>query len=348
VNKAATIRDVARVAGVSVSVVSRVLNQGSGPVAADTRAKVVAAIEQLAYHPRAAAKELSQGQALTIGLVLADLTNPFFARLADRVVWEARARGVQVVLMTTREDSHLEAESLGTLLNRSVGGVIATPTGGNVEQWQRLQKVGVDVVFVDRTIAALPEIDLVSIENAHSAGTATDHLLALGHTRIALISGPLSTSTGSARVSGYTDALLRAGVTPDPTLVRDVSFRGDAGGAAVATLMALPEPPTALVVANTAQVHGVMQRLSQMGIVLPGALSVIVFDDNPWIELMTPPLSSIRQPIEMLARHSVELVLARMQGKLPAGQRTIQVQAEFLPRGSSARLPAVATPAVAR
>ena len=336
--KAATIRDVAREAGVSVSVVSRVLNQGSGPVAPDTRARVLSAIEHLAYHPRAAAKELSQGQALTIGLVVADLTNPFFARLADRVVWKARARGVQVVLMTTREDPHLEAESLGTLLNRSVGGVIATPTGGNVEQWTRLQRVGVDVVFVDRTIAELPDIDLVSIENDLSAATATQHLLALGHSRIALISGPLTTSTGRARITGYENALRGAGVVVDPALVRDIAFRGDAGGDAIDALLSLPLPPTAVIVANTAQVQSVMRRLSQSQVSIPSQLSVVVFDDNPWIEMMTPPLSSVRQPIEMLARHSVELVLARMQGKLPPGRRVIEVQAEFVPRRSSAAL----------
>jgi len=324
-----------------VSVVSRVLNPGSGPVAETTRSKVVTAIEQLAYHPRAAAKELSHGRALTIGLVLADLTNPFFARLADLVVWEARARGVQVVLMTTREDSQLEAETLETLLNRSVGGVIVTPTGGNVEKWNRLRQVGVDVVFVDRTISALPDIDLVSIENTRSTSTATDHLMALGHSRIAIISGPASTSTGRARIAGYESSLVRAGIAADAAMVRDIPFRGDAGGDAVAALLALPNPPTALIVANTAQVQNVMRRLSQMKVSIPSELSVIVFDDNPWIELMSPPLSSVRQPIDMLARHSVELVLARMRGQLPPAQRTIHVQAEFIARGSCARLATV-------
>src|SRR4051812_44974501 len=131
VQKRPTIRDVAQEAGVSVAVVSRVLNDGTGPVAPQTRARVVEVIERLGFRPRAAARELQQQSSTTIGLVLADLANPFFSRLADRVVWEARARGIHAVLLTTQEDPHLEAESLETLIGRSVGSVIATPTGGN-------------------------------------------------------------------------------------------------------------------------------------------------------------------------------------------------------------------------
>lgn len=333
--KAPTIRDVAAAAGVSVSVVSRVLNEGS--VAIATREKVVAAIAELGFRPRAAARELN-GANLTIGLVLADLTNPFFARLADRIVWEARGRGVQVVLMTTQEDPHIESETLATLLDRSVGGVIATPTGGNIDKWSRLQDLGVDLVFVDRSIAALENTDVVSIHNEASAANATEHLIGLGHRRIAVISGPLTTSTGTARIAGYESALAAAGIPSDAALIRGVPFRGDAGADAVAALLALPlaERPTGLIVANTAQVQSSMRQLYQMGVDIPRELSVIVFDDNPWTELVSPPLSVIRQPIDMLARHSVDLVLGRMQGRLPLGPRFIEVQAEFVSRSSSA------------
>lgn len=336
--KAPTIRDVAAAAGVSVSVVSRVLNPESGPVAPAKREQVLRVIAELGYRPRAAARELSAGHALTIGLVVADLANPFFAHLADRVVWEARSHGIQVVVMTTQEDPHLEADSLDTLLDRSVGGVIATPTGGNIEKWERLRDLGVNVVFVDRTILELEDVDVVSIENSDSARRATEHLIALGHTRIGLITGPVSTSTGRARIEGYRSAHENASITVDPMLIRDVPFRGDGGGDAVGSLLALPDAPTGLIVANTAQVQSSVRRLVQVGVRIPEELSVIVFDDNPWTELTNPPLNVIRQPIDMLAVHSVELVLGRMQGRLPAGARTIEVKADFVPRNSSAPL----------
>jgi LacI family transcriptional regulator len=296
----------------------------------------------LAYRPRSAARDLSAGSSPAIGLVLADLANPFFARLADRIVWEARGKGIQVVLMTTQEDPHLEAESLATLLDRSVSGIIATPTGGNIESWKRLQKLGVDLVFVDRAIDDL-DVDVVSIDNALSARTATEYLIGLGHTRIGLVSGLATTSTGRSRIAGYRAALEQHSLPLDPLLVRDVPFRGRGGGDAVGSLLGLSDAPTALIVANTAQVENSVRRLVQMGVRIPHDLSVIVFDDNPWAELVSPPLSAIRQPIDLLAVHSVELVLGRMQNRLPLGSRTVLVQADFVARSSCAPLHIITT-----
>ena len=333
--KAATIRDVAAAAGVSVSVVSRVLN-GTGPVGPAKRAQVLATIEALAYRPRAAARQLSQGHSDTIGLLLADLTNPFFAGLADRVVAEARSRDLQILLMTTQEDPHLEAQALDTLLDRSVGGMIGTPTGQNVERWEKLVALDIPVVFVDRAIGDLHQVDVVSIENVDSAATATRHLLQRGHTRIGIVSGPLDTTTGVERVQGYEQALREHGIEPDHRLVRPAPFRGDRGADVVAQMLALDQPPTGLVVANTAQVRVVLRMLSQARVAIPDDLSVVVFDDNPWTELIRPPLTAVRQPIDMLALHSVELVHARMRQKLPPAPRRVRVAAEFLERSSTA------------
>ncbi|KQO97637.1 LacI family DNA-binding transcriptional regulator [Leifsonia sp. Leaf264] len=345
--KPATIRDVAREAGVSVAVVSRVINEGSGPVAVATRAKVVEVIEQLGYQPRAAARELQQRGSTTIGLVLADLTNPFFARLADRVVWEARARGIHVVLLTTQEDEHLEAESIETLIGRSVGSVIATPTGGNADRWRRLIDLGVHVVFVDREIEELPEADVVTIRNDQSAEVTTSHLIELGHERIAFISGPLTTSTGRSRVAGFRHAMTDAGLPVDDRLIRAIPFRGDTGGDAVSALLALPDPPTGIIVGNTAQVRSSLRRIKQVGIRVPEDLSVVVFDDNPWTELVSPPLSVIRQPIDMLASHSVDVAVGRMRGAFTEPPRRIEIDAEFVQRSSAAPRISPAAPAAA-
>ncbi|MEJ3404820.1 LacI family DNA-binding transcriptional regulator [Rathayibacter sp. YIM 133350] len=334
--KPATIRDVAREAGVSVAVVSRVINEGSGPVAVATRAKVVEVIEQLGYQPRAAARELQQRGTTTIGLVLADLANPFFARLADRVVWEARARGIHILLLTTQEDEHLEAESVETLIGRSVGAVIATPTGGSADKWRRLIELGVHVIFVDRELDELPEADVVTIRNDMSAEATARHLIELGHERIAFISGPASTSTGRARIAGYRRAMTSAGLEVDEQLIRAIPFRGDSGGDAVSALLALPQPPTGVIVGNTAQVRSSLRRIKQTGVAVPDDLSVVVFDDNPWTELVSPPLSVIRQPIDLLASHSVDLAVGRLRGSFTEPPRRIEIDAEFVQRSSTA------------
>ena len=334
--KAPTIRDVAAAAGVSVAVVSRVINEGSGPVAPDTRSRVVATIEELGFRPRAAARSLSGGTAV-IGLMVTDLENPFFARLAGRVAWQARGNDTQVMLMTTHEDPHLERDHLERLRDRSVAGIIAPPTGANVATWRRLIDLGVSVTFVDRAIPDLP-IDSVRIDNVASALAATDHLVRLGHTRIGIISGPTTTTTGQERIEGYRRALESAGIPVRNELIHAVPFRGESGSDAVGALLSLAPAPTALVVANTAQVRNALRRLMQARVRLPEELSVIVFDDNPWTELTSPPLSVVRPPVDMLAVHAVELVTSRVRGSVPDAPRTLSVSADFVARASTAPL----------
>lgn len=339
--KPATIRDVAAAAGVSIAVVSRVLNDGSGPVSPVTRERVMRVMTELSYRPRVAARELKSGPTTTIGLLLADVTNPFFASLADSVVREARSRSVQVVLMTTQEDPRLEEEALATLASRRVGGVIATPTSINTDAWHSLSELQTRIVFVDRYLADVPLADVVSIDNERSAREATEHLLALGHRRIGFVSGPMSTTTGRARTEGHLATLAAHGVASESGLIRNIPFRGDQGADAVGSLLEMPEPPTAIILANTAQVVSGMRRLRQAHVRIPSELSVIVFDDNPWTELFTPALTIMRQPTSLLASHSVDLALSRRAESM-AG-RSLRIEAEFVVRSSTA--PATGTPA---
>ena len=331
--KPATIRDVAAAAGISIAVVSRVLNDGTGPVAPATRERVLKVMEELSYRPRTAARELKSGPTTTLGLLLADVTNPFFARLADSIVREARSRGVQVILMTTQEDARLEQDALDTLAARRVGGVIATPTSTNAASWQRLIELDTNIVFVDRYVEGVVEADHVSIDNERSAREATEHLLDLGHTRIGFISGPLSTTTGRARTEGHLATLARRGARVDSQLVCNIPFRGDQGADAVGSLLNLADPPTAIIVANTAQVAASVRRIRQSSIRVPDDLSLIVFDDNPWTELFTPALTIMRQPIAMMAAHSVDLALARLGGS--AEPHSVVIEAEFVVRSST-------------
>jgi LacI family transcriptional regulator len=124
----------------------------------------------------------------------------------------------------------------------------------------------------------------------------------------------------------------------DEQLIHGIPFRGDAGSDAVGSLLALPEPPTALIVGNTAQVRPALLRLQQASVAIPGDLSVIVFEDNPWTELVSPPLSVVRQPIDLLAMHSMNLVLARIRGSISDTARKIELEADFVERSSTAPL----------
>jgi LacI family transcriptional regulator len=327
--KQSTIRDVAESAGVSVAAVSRVLNDG--PVAEATRARVLAAIDELDYRPRTAARELRSQSQSTLGLVLADLANPFFAQLADLIVWEARARGAQVVMLTTREDATFEDDAIRALLSRRVAGVIATPTAENSPAWSRLSEAGSRLVFVDRSVEGV-SADIVRIDNETISHEATSRLLQMGHTRIGIVAGPQGSSTGRERVEGYRRAFAERGLDVDDALVRFVPFRGEQGADAVGALLGMNDPMTALLIANTAQSTVCARRLRMGGIDIPGQLSVVAFGDEPWTELHDPPISIVRQPVSMLATHAVELALR------DAGEPVeLRVAAEYVERASVAR-----------
>ena len=288
--KRSTIRDVAREAGVSVAVVSRVLNDGTGPVAPQTRARVVEAIERLGYQPRAAARELQQ-QSRPRSASCWPIWRTRSSHGSPTASSGRRGHAASTSCCSpTRRTRTSRRSRIETLVGRSVGSVIATPTGGNVDKWRRLIDLGVNVVFVDREIDELPGVDVVAINNDLSAEAATQHLLDLGHERIAFISGPLSTSTGRDRVAGFRKAMAAAGVEVDERLIHAIPFRGDSGGDAVSALLALPNPPTGMIVGNTAQVRSALRRVKQSAIAVPDDLSLIVFDDNPWTELVSPPL----------------------------------------------------------
>ncbi|MFB9621314.1 substrate-binding domain-containing protein [Brooklawnia cerclae] len=332
--KAATIRDVAREAGVSIAVVSRAINPGSGPVAPETRDRVLAAIEKLDYRPRAAARELQAGATTTIALMVPDLINPFFSGIADAIVYEARSRGVHVMVLTTQEDPHLEAELVQTLRTRSVGALIVAPTDSGTNPFGRLVDLGIHVICVDRELDDSAGIDVVTIDNENSARTATQHLLQLGHERIAIITGPQHSSSARSRLVGFRGAMADAGVEVDEQLVRPIAYRGTLGSDAVGSLLALPHPPTALIVANGAQAFNSVRRVRQSGIGVPDDLSLVVFDDNPWTDVFSPALTVIRQPVKMMAMHSTQIAVSRLQGDRPPAPVRIELRAELVHRSS--------------
>jgi LacI family transcriptional regulator len=333
-----TIKDVAHHAGVSQGVVSRVLNDGSGPVAPDTRQRVLASIKTLRYRPHAAARELKMQSTSTIGLVVADVANEFFAQLADHVVRAARTRDLGILLMTTQEDAALESRSVKMLMDKRVAGIIAAPTGRNATVWRQVTDMGVHLVFVDRTVARVPAADVVGVDNHAAAYTATEHLIAHGHRRIAIVSGPLSISTGRERVAGYRDALQDLGGDDDERLIFEADFRDPGGDAAVDRMLALDEPPTAVVVSNTALAAAVTARLRAREIEIPEDLSVVVFHDAAWTGLTKPGFTVIRHPLSEIAERAVEALSRRLTADGPERGQEIRLTSALVPRASVATL----------
>ena len=247
--RAVTIKDVARHAGVSQGVVSRVLNDGIGPVAPATRQRVQASIKELQYRPHAAARELKTQTTSTIGLIVADVANEFFARLADHVVRAARTLGLGVLLTTTQEDPGLESASVEMMIDKRVRGIIAAPTGRNPAIWRQVTEMGAQLVFVDRTLDRVPRADVVGIDNEAAAFAATQHLIETG------IGGSPSSAARSPSPRAANGSWATGGrwSSSAPTRTR-ARLRGrlrrPTAGGAVETLLALKDPVTAVVVSN--------------------------------------------------------------------------------------------------
>ena len=301
VKKKSTIKDVAALAEVSIGVVSRVLNPGTGSVSEQTRQRILNAIQALNYSPQSAARELKSRLNNTIGLVVADIANEFFSEIADLIVRRASEMAMNVILVTTQEDPQLERESLEMLMQKRVQAIIATPTSKNSDIWQSIGDMGITVVFIDRYLEEVKQARVVGFNNQASACEATSYLIEQGHRRIGWISGPLNTSTSVQRMKGFQQGLNSQGIAWDPQYAVVKNFRDPFASQALDELLALPEPPTAVIIGNTSIAPMIVSRVRELKLSIPEDLSLIVYHDSHWSRLLNPSISVIKHPLAELA-----------------------------------------------
>lgn len=332
-----TIRDVARLAGVSTATVSATINQ-SARVSEALQARVLDAVRQLGYAPDGVARSLKKGRTQLIGLVIADITNPFFAELVHVIGNAAQAAGYAVLLCNTDQDSDKERLYLQLMRTHRADGVILTPTGGGPGYGPALGGLGLPLVLLDRSVPGLAA-DSVLLDNREAARLAARHLLALGHRRIAAIGGPPHLSAAGERLQGFAEALSEQGLAPDPALVRHADFREQGGLEACLSVMAEPDRPTALFVANNHMLIGVMRALTQLGLACPADVSVAAIDDFPWANAFTPRLTTVRQPVREMGETALRMLLQRLAGAAPPAPRQVVLQPSLMVRESCAALP---------
>lgn len=327
------LEDVARAAGVSISTVSRVLSRPE-LVNADTRARVRQIIADMAFRPSRVARRLRavRGPTNLVGLVIPDIQNPFFADLARGVEDVAQAHGYVTLLANSDERADKENRYLDVMRAESVDGVILPPVAAGSEGVSRLAAAGIPVVYVDRRPRRVTG-DAVVIDNERGAREATEHLLRLGHRRIALIQGRPGLSTSRERLEGYRQALQEAGIAFDLRLVGTGDSRQASGRALARDLLTRDPPPTALVVGNGLMTLGALETIHRLGRRVPEELALIGFDDMPWALAVDPPLTVVRQPAEAMGRRAMELLLERLAD--PRRERqVVALQPELVVRGS--------------
>lgn len=330
-----TVHDVARAAGVSISTVSRALASPER-VAAETRDRVTRVAAELGYRPNQAASGLRMGRTHAVGLLVPDLENPYFATVTKAVQARARGEGYEVFVADSDEDPEVEAELIGALASRTDGLLVASPRSGEAEL--RAALAGVTAVLANRELPGeqdgeAPEFPSVSVDDADGAAQVLGHLYALGHRRVGIAAGPSSSWSGGRRVAG----LFAAAGRWDVELVELGTFQPYFAGGTQAADYAVAGDVTAVVAFNDLMALGVLDRLRQRGVDVPGEMSVVGFDDVQVATLVSPALTTVRAPLARLGRRAVDLLLARLRGDTPTGA---QLPVELTIRGSSGPAPA--------
>lgn len=330
----ATLRDVARHAGVSIATVSATINR-TAYVSPELQDRVRHAIAETGYYPDGIARSLKKRATQTLGLIISDITNPFFTALVRGIEDAANVRGHAVILCNTDERLEKERAYLALLRSRRVDGVIMAPAGA-VEDYHRFILDGqTPVVFIDRRIPTVPA-DAVVVDNVAGARQAVAHLVALGHRRIGAITGLPRISTTLERIQGYRDALGGSGLPSDPELLRDGHSRLEGGYQAGGALLDLPRRPTAIFATNNLMAIGLMRAVAERGLRCPEDLSVACFDDFEWASVFRPRLTTVAQPTYEMGAKAVELLFTRLDGASPAGPREIVLSPRLVVRDSCA------------
>ena len=333
--------DVARLAGVALKTVSRVVNSEPG-VSPELEARVKRAIEQLNYRRDANAATLRRlgRKTQTIGLVLEDVSNPFSSELHRAVEDAARERGVLVFAGSCDEDPDRERELIGSFRDRRVDGIIVVPASHDHTYLYEERRAGTALVFVDRPASHL-DADSVVSDNVGGATLAVSHLLERGHRRIGFLGDLLTISTAKERLRGYEQALETAGIHVDHNLIRTELRDPDAAARAIDELLAPPESPTAFFTGQNLLTIGGVHALRQAG--RAREIALVGFDDIPLADLLDPAISVVAQDPQALGRAAADQLFRRLDGdSRPAVHQIIPVT--LIARGSGEIRPRSSTP----
>ena len=329
-NRRVTLKDVALQAGVSVMTVSNVINNWPR-VAEETREKVQLAIDALGYRPNTLARSLVTGRTHTVGVVISDLTNPFFGQVvrgSEDVLYEA---GYNILLCNTNEDSRREQAYLEMLVGRGVDGLLMLGSAATHKEILAIVPSNLPIVTESSRIPKGNAI-VIHLDNVGGASAATRHLIELGHRRIGHIAGPLTRPAGWLRVEGYQQALSEAGIPEDPDLIVSghPSMRG---GYNAAQQLLQTQHPTALFCFNDLMAFGAMAACSHLSIDIPGDLALVGFDDVPMAAFVDPALTTIHLDQYQIGRQAGQLLL----GRLASGEDSwsqVEIPSELVVRNS--------------
>lgn len=331
-----TIKDIAEKTGLSVSTVSLVLNHKKHRISEETCARVWEAARTLGYRPNQLAVSLVTRRSKTLGLMIPDITNAFFAEIARAAEAQSQQSGYSVILCNTNNDPQKDIDYIHILTDRGIDGVIyVMAIAGYQSQGAAcldiLRRMETPVIMVDRFLPDEHNMRVLT-DNAHGGYLATKHLLALGHRRIGCITGPMGASS-QQRLFGYIRALQEHGIAFDPALTREGDYRTGSGYRLTGEL--LEKGVSAIFACNDMMAYGVYKRAIQAGRCVPQSLSIVGYDDLPFSEIMEIPLTTVRQPTEEMGAYAAKKLIAQIEGDSAGCDMTFQP--ELIVRKSTAQ-----------
>ncbi len=338
--KTVTLKNVAKEAGVSLGMASRVLSR-YGSYSERTRKAVLKAAKKLNYRPNGVARSLRLKQTRTIGVMISNIVSYHWTVFVQGVEEAARAAGYHVILCNTADDAELEKEYLENLCERGVDGIIASPQEDNYDTFKQLADTGFRLVLVGCEIPGT-EIPRIITDDRSAAADAVTHLVSLGHRRIGLVAGLMSLDTGRNRLDGYKVGLARAGLSFDENLVAFGNYQNDEAFEATQQLISMKEPPTALLVCSELMTGATLECLKINRISIPEEISLIGFDDPAWANFYRPSISTLREERFKTGRLACDALLAAIQNVDSGfkGSLEMRLKTELIVRESCARVPA--------
>ena len=313
--KAPTMKDVAELVGVSAQTVSAVINDKPG-ITGETRARVLDAIEQLGYRPYSIARSLRTGQTRTLALIVSDIANPSFGTMASAAEDYAHEFGYSLTVHNAHDDVEREASYIQAATQRWIDGVLFVSAGDQMASLDTLQHAGIPSAAIDR----IPDHytgPSVTLDNLEAGRLAADHLLDLGHTCVAHISGPLRLRLARERLAGFRQALQERGLEPGSSAFGEGDWECESGYQAMTEILKVRPRPTAVFAANDRMAIGAMSAIHSAGLRLPDDISVIGLDDIEVAAFQTPALTTLRQSFAELATRAIQLLLEIIEGRQP-------------------------------
>lgn len=330
-DRSVTIKDVATHATVSIATVSAVMNKNKY-VSPELAERVRESIATLGYKRNSFARGLKTRVSYSIGLIVPDITNPFFTNIARGVEDVASAHNYSLILGNTDEDPEKEKKYLQLLESKQADGLIIAVTARSHEYLQSLPIQHLALVSIDRSLFDLG-IDTVMVDNKAGARSAVEHLIAIGHRRIGLVTGIRGIAPTEERLLGYTEALEKHGIAVDPALIAVAYARVDGGERGAMQLLALEDRPTALFMMDGTMAIGALQTIAKSGLRCPEDIALACFDDFTWAGVMRPHLTVVDQPTYEIGQQSAHLLFERLQNQKRA-PREIRLQTQLIVRES--------------